>query len=290
MNFKENMGKNKYKTISNDDINKIFKHKIIQTDNFNSYSELFIYGNDVYKIYVSNPELSEQNLEMLNLLFEFKNELSQIKEIVLPNNILVYNNHLVGFTMPFIEGTLLIDLLQNINHETAKSIFIRLLNIINQTRLLSFPFSFNDLHEKNIIVDSSGNLHVIDCDGFVINNKVFKENDAIAYGKYLNNNVTTKNINSIDYICLLCIILKYLLKDIKVYNLNPIEFLEDMQIQNTTLNTLIERTKKDNFILEANDIDNLFNLDFSKLNSKPLVLKRVKNKIDIYKFKRLVTR
>ena len=192
--------------------------------------------------------------------------------------------------MPFIEGTLLIDLLQNINHETAKSIFIRLINIINQTRLLSFPFSFNDLHEKNIIVDSSGNLHVIDCDGFVINNKVFKENDAIAYGKYLNNNVTTKNINSIDYICLLCMILKYLLKDKKVYNLNPIEFLEDMQVQNTTLNTLIERTKKDNFILEANDIDNLFNLDFSKLNSKPSVLKRVKNKIDIYKFKRLVTR
>lgn len=288
MNFKKNMDQNKFKIMSNEDIKKIFNRKIVQTNNYNSYSELFVYGNEVYKIYMSKPELSQQNLNMLNLLFKFKNELSPIKEIVLLNNILKYNDYLVGFTMPYIEGTLLMDFLQNANVETAKNIFMKILYIINQVKQLNFSFSFNDLHEKNIIIDNNEELHLIDCDGFVINNNSFKENDTIIYGKYLNNNVTTKNINSIDYICLLCMIMNYLLANIKDYSINPISFFENINTHNYVIKNIIERTKKDNFILTIYDIENLFRLDFTKLESKPSVLKRIRNKIDIYKFKKLV--
>lgn len=288
MNFKKNMDQNKFKIMSNEDIKKIFNRKIVQTNNYNSYSELFVYGNEVYKIYMSKPELSQQNLNMLNLLFKFKNELSPIKEIVLPNNILKYNDYLVGFTMPYIEGTLLMDFLQNANVETAKNIFMKILYIINQVKQLNFSFSFNDLHEKNIIIDNNEELHLIDCDGFVINNNSFKENDTIIYGKYLNNNVTTKNINSIDHICLLCMIMNYLLANIKDYSINPISFFENINTHNYVIKNIIERTKKDNFILTIYDIENLFRLDFTKLESKPSVLKRIRNKIDIYKFKKLV--
>ena len=175
MNFKKNMDQNKFKIMSNEDIKKIFNRKIVQTNNYNSYSELFVYGNEVYKIYMSKPELSQQNLNMLNLLFKFKNELSPIKEIVLPNNILKYNDYLVGFTMPYIEGTLLMDFLQNANVETAKNIFMKILYTINQVKQLNFSFSFNDLHEKNIIIDNNEELHLIDCDGFVIKIIVLKK-------------------------------------------------------------------------------------------------------------------
>lgn len=106
------METNNYLELSDKDIKKIFVNRIIQSENFNSYSELFIYNNEVYKIYLKNPELSKQNIDTIIKLFEYKNEVSQIKEIVLPRKLLVYNNQIVGYKMPLIKGTLLIDVLQ----------------------------------------------------------------------------------------------------------------------------------------------------------------------------------
>ena len=264
-----------YTLLLDRDIEKIFTHRIEQTGNFNSYSELFIYENEVYKIYMNNQELSSQNIETLKYIFKYEKELSSIKEIVLPTSFLVYNNNMVGFKMPYIKGILLLDLLQdnNIGTETKKMYFLEILKAINKTKDLSFPFSFSDLHEKNIIIDTNGNIKIIDCDGFIINNNTFKCENELVYGKYLNNVVTTKDINSIDYICLLCMIFNYL------YN-----------IDNQTLNNLIKKTKKSNFVLTANDIEELFKLDLSRLKPKASILTRIKSKITIKRFKNAIAK
>ena len=67
------METNNYLELSDKDIEKIFVNRIIQSENFNSYSELFIYNNEVYKIYLKNPELSKQNIDTIIKLFEYKN-------------------------------------------------------------------------------------------------------------------------------------------------------------------------------------------------------------------------
>lgn len=283
------METNNYLELSDKDIEKIFANRIIQSENFNSYSELFIYNNEVYKIYLKNPELSKQNIDTIIKLFEYKNEVSQIKEIVLPRKLLVYNNQIVGYKMPLIKGTLLLMALQyeKINKTTIKSYFIQLLRIINQTRSFSFQFSFNDLHEKNIIIDKDGNLNIIDSDGFVINNKMYREQNIIVYGKYLNNSITTKEPNSIDYICLLCMILNYLLKDIKDYNFNPLTFFESSKIHNITIKEIFRRVRFKNFILTEQDIENLFSLDLNFSKHKVSILAKFKCKNQLKKIERL---
>ena len=273
---------NIYVNINDDLVDKLFKTRIKQQNNPNSYTELFIYDNSIYKIYFNNPLLSIQNIETLEILFKNIKELSKVKEIILPTKFIIYNNHIVGFKMPYIKGILYSDFLKIINKDIAKSYFIKLLEIINKTKQFSFPFSFNDLHEDNIIIDGYGNINIIDCDSFVTYNKVYKNEFGTVYGRYLNNNVTTKSTEGTDYISLLCMILNYLLKN--TYDKNPIIYLENCN----AISNLIKRTKNDDFTLTKLDIDNLFNLDITKLKPNESILTRIKSKIKIANFKRLV--
>lgn len=273
---------NIYVNINDDLVDKLFKTRIKQQNNPNSYTELFIYDNNIYKIYFNNPLLSIQNIETLEILFKNIKELSKVKEIILPTKFIIYNNHIVGFKMPYINGILYSDFLKIVNKDIAKSHFIKLLEIINKTKQFSFPFSFNDLHEDNIIIDGYGNINIIDCDSFVTYNKVYKNEFGTVYGRYLNNNVTTKSTEATDYISLLCMILNYLLKNTS--DKNPINYLENCN----AISNLVKRTKNDNFTLTKLDIDNLFNLDITKLKPNETILTRIKSKVKIANFKRLV--
>lgn len=118
------------------------------------------------------------------------------------------------------------------------------------------------LHEKNVIVDSTTSINLIDCDGFVVDNNQMLIDNKIIMGKYLNRNYTTeelKNINtSGDYVCLLCMIINYLFKN-RFSNIEEInEF--NKYIHDEYLDNLIHRTlniKK--FKLTKIDIETLFN-------------------------------
>ena len=55
----------------------------------------------------------------------------------------------------------------------VKELFKKILNVINKFKKLQFDFCLGDLHEKNVIVDKDKNIHIIDPDGFIINNKKF---------------------------------------------------------------------------------------------------------------------
>lgn len=80
------METNNYLELSDKDIEKIFANRIIQSENFNSYSELFIYNNEVYKIYLKNPELSKQTLTQLSSCLNIKMKYLKLKKLFYQEN------------------------------------------------------------------------------------------------------------------------------------------------------------------------------------------------------------
>ena len=90
--------------ITDNDLKDLFKNRIIQFDNYNSYSELFIHNNEIIKIYNEKNNYSEFNINVVKNILNKKSFLKEIKGLVLPNNLLIYNNQIVGFSMPYING------------------------------------------------------------------------------------------------------------------------------------------------------------------------------------------
>ena len=243
-------------------------HKIIQTDNFNSNSDLYINGNEVYKIYNKNNAKTEYNLRVINDIFKHYKSLSNIKELVLPKKLLTKNGKVVGFTMDYIKGYTLYEIINNnlLSKNEIKEIFIKILNVINKFRNLPFDFYLGDLHEKNVIIDENKNIHIIDPDGFVINNKKFIDNKHISMGKYLNKQFDYYELSSVklngDYICLLHMIIFYLFRDYNIFNDNLIKYISYLTDE-SHLNALIkDSTNNRIFTICQNDIEYLFNKKF----------------------------
>lgn len=238
--------------------------EIHQVDNLNSYSSLFIVNNEVIKIYTDQYDKVKFNIINLKQLIKKKKYLSKIKELVLPNQLINKENQVIGFTMPYIKGLTLEEIIDNklYTKEQIKEIFLKILKVIDELETLPFNFCLADLHEKNVIVDSTTSINLIDCDGFVVDNNQMLIDNKIIMGKYLNRNYTTeelKNINtSGDYVCLLCMIINYLFKN-RFSNIEEInEF--NKYIHDEYLDNLIHRTlniKK--FKLTKIDIETLFN-------------------------------
>lgn len=238
--------------------------EIHQVDNLNSYSSLFIVNNEVIKIYTDQYDKVKFNIINLKQLIKKKKYLSKIKELVLPNQLINKENQVIGFTMPYIKGLTLEEIIDNklYTKEQIKEIFLKILKVIDELETLPFNFCLADLHEKNVIVDSTTSINLIDCDGFVVDNNQMLIDNKIIMGKYLNRNYTTeelKNINtSGDYVWLLCMIINYLFKN-RFSNIEEInEF--NKYIHDEYLDNLIHRTlniKK--FKLTKIDIETLFN-------------------------------
>ena len=253
--------------IKDNDLEELFKNRIIQEDNFNSYSELFIHNNEVIKIYNDIDSYSKHNISVINNILNKKDYLKKIDGLVLPNNLLIYNNNIVGFSMPYIKGITLDNIINNnlYDEDTIKEIFINILDIINSFKQIPFDFYIGDLHEKNIIIDEDKKVNIIDCDSFIIdNNKLCIDNNYIL-GKYANTHYSNNELKEIDikadYYSLLCMILNYTFKDIIEDKLDPVNWIkEDNQFKE--IYPIIDKT-----ILSKDDIDNIF--DFKKdLNYK----------------------
>ena len=255
--------------INDNDLKKIFKNRIIQENNCNANSEVFLYNNEILKIFLNNQKMIDHNLSVIKQLFDNYFELISIKELVLPKEYIFYNNKIVGYSMPYINGLSLHEIIENNSLYTSymRLIFIRLLNMIENIKTSPFNFYIGDMHEKNIIVDKHLNPYIIDCDSFIINNNKLKINNTTIIGKYPNqyfNNDELKKINiSSDYFCLFSIILNYSFKDIINYNNKPVEFIKNHS-QFKSLNYIIERLNNINdFYITEDDINNIFKLKYN---------------------------
>ena len=87
--------------------------EIQQVDNLNSYSLLFIVDNEVIKIYTDQYDKVKFNIINLKQLIKKKKYLSKIKELVLPNQLINKENQVIGFTMPYIKGLTLEQIINN---------------------------------------------------------------------------------------------------------------------------------------------------------------------------------
>jgi hypothetical protein len=237
--------------------------KIQQENNFNSYSSLFIVDNEVIKIYTDQYDKVKFNIITLKSLFEKEKYLRKIKEFVLPNKLIKHKNNIVGFSMPYIKGLTLEKIINNnsCSEKEIKEIFIKILKVIIELSKLPFDFCLADLHEKNVIVDSNKNIHLIDCDGFVIDDNQMVIDGSILMGKYLEQKNKDEDLNGVnvsgDYFCLLCIVINYIFKN-KIHTIDDLkdfsEYLDDKY-----LNKIITRASDiKNFKLTQSDIEMLF--------------------------------
>lgn len=237
--------------------------KIQQENNFNSYSSLFIVDNEVIKIYTDRYDKVKFNIITLKSLFEKEKYLRKIKELVLPNKLIKHKNNIVGFSMPYIKGLTLEEIINNNSYseKEIEEIFIKILNVIIELSKLPFDFCLADLHEKNVIVDSNKNIHLIDCDGFVIDDNQMVIDGSILMGKYLEQKNKDENLNGVsvsgDYFCLLCMVINYIFKN-KIHTIDDLkefsEYLDDKY-----LNKIITRASDiKNFKLTQSDIEMLF--------------------------------
>jgi hypothetical protein len=252
--------------INDDDLNSLFKNKIIQQDNYNSCSTLFIYDDKVLKVYDEDNEFTKFNLNVIKNIINKKSYLSNIEELVLPKELLIYNDKIVGYTMPYIKGITLDEAIKNnlFNDDEMKNIFIKLLNTINKFDKLPFKFSIGDMHEKNIIIDKNHNINIIDSDSFIIDNNKLLVDDNYLVGKYVNhfydNDQLEKIGSTTDYYSLLCIILNYVYKDIIEDKMNPITWAKEEK-QFAGIHPILNKVDEE-FILTENDINDIF--DFKK--------------------------
>ncbi len=237
--------------------------KIQQENNFNSYSSLFIVDNEVIKIYTDRYDKVKINIITLKSLFKKEKYLRKIKELVLPNKLIKHKNNIVGFSMPYIKGLTLEEIINNNSYseKEIEEIFIKILNVIIELSKLPFDFCLADLHEKNVIVDSNKNIHLIDCDGFVIDDNQMVIDGNILMGKYLEQKNKDEDLNGVsisgDYFCLLCMVIDYIFKN-KIYTIDDLkdfsEYLDDKY-----LNKIITRASDiKNFKLTQSDIEMLF--------------------------------
>ncbi len=271
--------------ITDNDLKDLFKNRIIQFDNYNSYSELFIHNNEIIKIYNDKNSYSEFNINVVKNILNKKSFLKEINGLVLPNNLLIYNNQIVGFSMPYINGITLQEIINDniYDDETIKKLFIKVLDIIDRLKKLNFSFYIGDLHEQNIIIDNNKNVNIIDPDSFIIDNNKLCIDGNYIIGRYANsyyNNSELKEINnSVDYYSLLCMIFNYVFKDIIEDKLDPVNWLKyDDQFKE--LYPIVDRVNKD-FILSIDDINNIFNF------KKNFIYKKKDNKLLLKEINRI---
>lgn len=262
--------------IKDENLKTLFENHVDQFNNSNANAEIFIYNGKILKVYMSDDNKTRYNLKVIDKLINNKEALANIEELVLPIETITYNDIPVGFVMPFIKGYTLYDLVDNylVSEDRIRKIFIKILKAIDKFKNLPFPFYIGDLHEKNIIIDNDMNVHLIDCDSYVIDNDRYFDNNECLVGKYINNyfdndKLKEKN-NNTDYLSLLCIILSYAFKDSIENTSNPIECIKHDE-RFKKLYYLIDKVENSKqFVLNENDIEKIF--DF-KRNFKDIGIK-----------------
>lgn len=141
------------------------KREISQEQNLNAYTRLFIVNEKtVIKIYTSSPELAKQNVDNL-LLMRRRDDLASIKELVMPTSLIRVHGKIVGYSMPYIFGCSLYQLLEaeKVSDKVKLSAFNQLADVI---RTMPEDVSIGDLHGENVMVDADNRIHLIDIDGF----------------------------------------------------------------------------------------------------------------------------
>ena len=182
----------------------------------NTEAELFILKvkNDwnieykMLKVFYNNSGSNFSNkLFTINELID-KKEIINMNELVIPEKILIINDEVKGFSMPYIKSvsfeTVLndfkIDNLNKIEYFKQISNVLKKMDQLRKNSELS-DFYLNDIHENNFIVNNeTDKINVVDLDSCKIGgNKPFASKYLTMYGPISNMNSKYKINNDINF-------------------------------------------------------------------------------------------
>lgn len=182
----------------------------------NTEAELFILKvkNDwnieykMLKVFYNNSDSNFSNkLFTINELID-KKEIINMNELVIPEKILIINDEVKGFSMPYIKSvsfeTVLndfkIDNLNKIEYFKQISNILKKMDQLRKNSELS-DFYLNDIHENNFIVNNeTDKINVVDLDSCKIGgNKPFASKYLTMYAPISNMNSKYKINNDINF-------------------------------------------------------------------------------------------
>lgn len=212
----------------------------------------------IKKFYINEGDYLGKKLKNLNTLIYYKNTLSTIKELVLPDSLVIAGGEIVGYSMHFIDkNTNLLNYLRSYSISLEDKIkYLKdigtVLEEIKNLKNFPYTFSLGDMHEANFIIDCKGNLKVVDIDSsYISNNEPFPSKylslnpllKDLSY-KYITNDkgdiIPSSNTDIYSYI----IIILNTLSNSEIYKLNINDFfrymnyLEDIGISRDFLFTI----------------------------------------------------
>ena len=132
----------------------------------------------VKRFYNTTGKTFGNKLYTLNALIDQKDNID-IKELVMPEKLVVCNSQVIGYTMDYIDGTNLSLLLKSIKLDREQAIdYLKQIGVILEKiqKLNEYEkvrnFYLNDIHEGNFVVDKNNTVHVVDIDSCRIDDNI----------------------------------------------------------------------------------------------------------------------
>lgn len=194
--------------------------EILSDEDSSAYAKLFIKENAVIKIYVSNPSLAHRNIDILFSVISCS-ELRSNPYVVFPSALIALSGRIIGYVMPFIDGKTLDTYLYD-SKTPYENIIDYLSQIASAINSLPLNIHIGDLHPKNIIVDYNNRIHLIDIDGFSVDDLHSMSCPLNTWSHFPNSPLILSKTNidggvvvtrKTDNICLILILLDYLLAE-----------------------------------------------------------------------------
>lgn len=193
--------------------------EISQEDNWNAYTRIFrISDNRALKLYIKNQEQAQINIETIYYMYRCES-LKNIPNLVMPRELVQYKDTIIGYTMNYIEGQELQNALNDprFSHKQKLHWFEQIAQVI-----CSLPNNIHiaDLHEKNIIISTEGNVFFIDIDGFAVDEIIqyshqsFFDTNIYIPNKYFNKNKQIKLDYNLDVWCWFRLLFRYLMNGV----------------------------------------------------------------------------
>lgn len=170
---------------------KMYKPNCINTEAelyyFNQKNKWIKENKILKKFFITNGINFSNKMFTINSLIDYQDEIN-IESLVIPNCLLSINSQIVGYVMDLIDGYNLSQVLYNPKVTITEKIQIlkQIGDILNQMKKIRKfsnidDFFIGDLHEDNIIINTNGQLKIIDTDSFKI------LNNMSSPSKYLQN-------------------------------------------------------------------------------------------------------
>lgn len=134
------------------------------------------------RLYVTNGDYFSNKLYTINSLLD-NEEAIDIEELIMPEQLAIVNNSVVGFIMPLVESENLKTVLKSVEYTTKQKIqylkqageIIEKVKKVRTYKSQEYPslsdFYLNDIHENNFILNSkTGKVNAVDVDSCKINN------------------------------------------------------------------------------------------------------------------------